>query len=288
MNKLIKKFGRIKDSIEIPHLLSLQLDSYNKFLQTDVPASMRTDIGLEGVFRSVFPIHDFNKTATLEYVSYDIGKPKYDVDECISKGLTFEAPLRIKVRLAVYDVDETSGSRTIHDIKEQDIYFGTIPLITQKGTFLINGTERVIVNQLQRSPGIIFEHDSSDILEIAGSIERKISEAFSFSVDVIIRTMDELENIVKGNPFIKEPDIELDKLHVTFLADIPDQKAVLNLDLKVAENEKFEIIGREVYLYCPNGYARTKLKNDVFERKLNTTATTRNWKTTNKLLELSS
>lgn len=160
MNKLIKKFGRIKDSIEIPHLLSLQLDSYDKFLQTDVPPSMRTDIGLEGVFRSVFPIHDFNKTATLEYVSYDIGKPKYDVDECIAKGLTYEAPLRIKVRLAVYDVDEASGSRTIHDIKEQDIYFGTIPLITQKGTFLINGTERVIVNQLQRSPGIIFEHDS--------------------------------------------------------------------------------------------------------------------------------
>lgn len=160
MNKLIKKFGRIKDSIEIPHLLSLQLDSYDKFLQTDVPPSMRTDVGLEGVFRSVFPIHDFNKTATLEYVSYDIGNPKYDVDECISKGLTFEAPLRIKVRLAVYDVDDVSGSRTIHDIKEQDIYFGTIPLITQKGTFLINGTERVIVNQLQRSPGIIFEHDS--------------------------------------------------------------------------------------------------------------------------------
>lgn len=160
MKKLIKKFGRIKDSIEIPHLLSLQLDSYDKFLQTDVPPSMRTDIGLEGVFRSVFPIHDFNKTATLEYVSYDIGNPKYDVDECIAKGLTFEAPLRIKVRLAVYDVDDASGSRTIHDIKEQDIYFGTIPLITQKGTFLINGTERVIVNQLQRSPGIIFEHDS--------------------------------------------------------------------------------------------------------------------------------
>lgn len=160
MNKLIKKFGRIKDSVEIPHLLSLQLDSYDKFLQTDVPPSMRADVGLEGVFRSVFPIHDFNKTATLEYVSYDIGNPKYDVDECIAKGLTYEAPLRIKVRLAVYDVDEATGSRTIHDIKEQDIYFGTLPLITQKGTFLINGTERVIVNQLQRSPGIIFEHDS--------------------------------------------------------------------------------------------------------------------------------
>lgn len=138
-----------------------------------------------------------------------------------------------------------------------------------------------------QSGNVIFEHDSSDIAEIVGSIGRKISEIFSFSVDVIIRTKDELENIVNGNPFIKESDIELDKLHVTFLSDIPDQKAVLNLDINKAENEKFEIIGREVYLYCPNGYARTKLKNDAFEKKLNTTATTRNWKTTNKLMELS-
>ena len=160
MNQFVKKFGRVKSSLEIPHLLSLQLDSYKKFLQEDVPPSTRADIGLEGVFRSVFPIQDFNKTATLEYVNYEIGKPKYDVDECISKGLTSEAPIRIKVRLAVYDVDEETGARSIHDIKEQDIYFGTIPLITEKGTFLINGTERVIVNQLQRSPGIIFEHDS--------------------------------------------------------------------------------------------------------------------------------
>ena len=139
-----------------------------------------------------------------------------------------------------------------------------------------------------QSGNVIFEHDSTDIWEIARSIERKIGETFSFSVDVIIRTKDELENTVKGNPFIKEPDIELDNLHVTFLSDIPDQKTVLNLDINKAENEKFEIIGREVYLYCPNGYARTKLKNDMFEKKLNTTATTRNWKTTNKLLELSS
>ncbi len=160
MNQFVKKFGRVKSSLEIPHLLSLQLDSYKKFLQEDVPPSTRADIGLEGVFRSVFPIQDFNKTATLEYVNYEIGKPKYDVDECISKGLTYEAPIRIKVRLAVYDVDEETQARSIHDIKEQDIYFGTIPLITEKGTFLVNGTERVIVNQLQRSPGIIFEHDS--------------------------------------------------------------------------------------------------------------------------------
>ena len=108
----------------------------------------------------MFPIEDFNKTASLEYVDYEIGEPKYDEDECLAKGNTFEAPIRIRVRLVVYDVDEETGNRTIRDIKEQDIYFGAIPLMTDKGTFIINGTERVIVNQLQRSPGIIFEHDS--------------------------------------------------------------------------------------------------------------------------------
>jgi DNA-directed RNA polymerase subunit beta len=140
--------------------LELQVDSYLKFLQRDVPAASRSDFGLEAVFRSVFPIEDFNKTASLEYVSYIIQDPKYDEDECLAKGLTYETPLRLIVRLVVFDVDEESGSRTIRDIKEQDIYFGTLPLMTDKGTFIINGTERVIVNQLQRSPGIIFEHDS--------------------------------------------------------------------------------------------------------------------------------
>ncbi|WP_243367488.1 DNA-directed RNA polymerase subunit beta [Fundidesulfovibrio soli] len=160
MAQLIKSFGKVDDSVTIPHLLNLQVDSYELFLQRDIPPASRADAGLEGVFRSVFPIEDFNKTASLEYVNYEIGEPKYDVPECISKGLTLEAPLRIKVRLVVYDVDEETENRTIRDIKEQVIYFGTVPLMTEKGTFIINGTERVIVNQLQRSPGIIFEHDS--------------------------------------------------------------------------------------------------------------------------------
>ena len=160
MGHLFKHFGKIGHALPIPHLLNLQIDSYFQFLQMDVPPASRTDMGLEGVFRSVFPIEDFNKTASLDYVSYEIGDPKFDQAECISKGLTYEAPIRIKVRLVVYDVDEESDNRTIRDIKEQDIYFGTLPLMTEKGTFIINGTERVIVNQLQRSPGIIFEHDS--------------------------------------------------------------------------------------------------------------------------------
>ncbi len=160
MGQLRKIFGKIKVTLPIPHLLELQVDSFKKFLQDGVAPASRADVGLEGVFRSVFPIEDFNKTASLEYVSYDIGEPKYDMDECISKGLTYEAPIRIKVRLVVFDVDEETESRTIRDIKEQDIYFGTVPLMSEQGTFIINGTERVIVNQLQRSPGIIFEHDS--------------------------------------------------------------------------------------------------------------------------------
>ena len=159
MVQIAKKFGKIDVTLPIPHLLNLQVDSYKKFLQEGVDEK-RPDEGLEGVFRSVFPIEDFNRTASLEYVGYEIGEPKYDQAECISKGLTFEAPVRLKVRLVVYDVDEATGNRTIRDIKEQDIYFGTLPFMTEKGTFIINGTERVIVNQLQRSPGIIFEHDS--------------------------------------------------------------------------------------------------------------------------------
>ena len=160
MGQLTKQFGKIKVSIPIPHLLNLQVDSYNAFLQEGRKDSERDPhVGLEGVFRSVFPIEDFNRTASLEYLGYEISEPKYDQAECISKGLTYEAPVRIKVRLDIYDVDEASGTRTYRDGKEQDIYFGTLPLMTEKGTFIVNGTERVIVNQLQRSPGIIFEHD---------------------------------------------------------------------------------------------------------------------------------
>ncbi len=158
MGQITKQFGKIKVTLPIPHLLNLQIDSYKKFLQEGA-VTRSLDEGLEGVFRTIFPIEDFNQTASLDFVDYVIQDPKYDQAECISKGLTYEAPIRIKMRLVVYDVDEDLNSKTIRDIKEQDIYFGTLPLMTEKGTFIINGTERVIVNQLQRSPGIIFEHD---------------------------------------------------------------------------------------------------------------------------------
>ena len=138
-----------------------------------------------------------------------------------------------------------------------------------------------------QSGNVVFESEAADESEIRWDIESKISETCGFHVDIVLRTGDEWENIFSSNPFIKDADIEVDKLHVTFLSDIPDEKAVFNLDINKDENEKFEVSSREIYLYCPNGYGRTKLKNDVFERKLKGVATTRNWKTVTKLLELS-
>ncbi|GFE59237.1 DNA-directed RNA polymerase subunit beta [Geobacter sp. AOG1] len=159
-NPLLRKnFAKIKKIIDIPNLIDIQKNSYKRFLQLDVPAETRKNSGLEAVFKSVFPIRDFSETASLEYVSYGLGTPKYDVEECHQRGMTFAAPMKVKVRLVVWDVNKESGSRSIRDIKEQEVYFGEIPLMTENGTFIINGTERVIVSQLHRSPGVFYDHD---------------------------------------------------------------------------------------------------------------------------------
>jgi DNA-directed RNA polymerase subunit beta len=154
-----KDFSKIASPVEIPNLIELQRKSYDKFLQADTPPQKRESVGLQAVFKSVFPIEDFNRTASLEFESYTLERPKYDVGECRQRGMTFAAPLKITVRLVVYDVDEEAGTRNIRDIKEQEVYMGEIPLMTEAGSFIINGTERVIVSQLHRSPGVIFDHD---------------------------------------------------------------------------------------------------------------------------------
>src|ERR1700677_611460 len=158
-HRIRKDFSRLTSPVEIPNLIELQRKSYEKFLQADVPTNKRDDSGLQAVFKSVFPIEDFNRTASLEFESYTLERPKYDVGECRQRGMTFAAPLKITVRLVVYDVDEEAGTRNIRDIKEQEVYMGEIPLMTEAGSFIINGTERVIVSQLHRSPGVIFDHD---------------------------------------------------------------------------------------------------------------------------------
>ncbi|MEY9396222.1 DNA-directed RNA polymerase subunit beta [Bradyrhizobium japonicum] len=154
-----KFFGHIKEVAEMPNLIEVQKASYDQFLMVDEPAGGRLDEGLQAVFRSVFPISDFSGTSMLEFVRYEFEQPKYDVDECRQRGMTFAAPLKVTLRLIVFDIDEETGAKSVKDIKEQDVYMGDIPLMTMNGTFIVNGTERVIVSQMHRSPGVFFDHD---------------------------------------------------------------------------------------------------------------------------------
>ncbi len=154
-----KFFGSIKEVAEMPNLIEVQKASYDQFLLVDEPQGGRPDEGLQAVFKSVFPIKDFSNTSQLDFVAYEFDPPKYDVDECRQRGMTFAAPLKVKLRLIVFDVDEETGARSVKDIKEQDVYMGDIPLMTNNGTFIVNGTERVIVSQMHRSPGVFFDHD---------------------------------------------------------------------------------------------------------------------------------
>src|ERR1700726_1898548 len=154
-----KFFGHIKEVAEMPNLIEVQKASYDQFLMVDEPPGGRLDEGLQAVFRSVFPISDFSGTSMLEFVRYEFEPPKYDVDECRQRGMTYAAPLKVTLRLIVFDIDEETGAKSVKDIKEQDVYMGNIPLMTMNGTFVVNGTERVIVSQMHRSPGVFFDHD---------------------------------------------------------------------------------------------------------------------------------
>jgi DNA-directed RNA polymerase subunit beta len=157
--RIRKSFGRIPEVTTMPNLIDVQRASYEAFLQMNTPHDSRTNTGLQEVFTSVFPIDDFAGRGRLEFVYYELEEPKYDVEECIQRGLTFAAPLKVILRLIVWDLDEDTGARSIRDIKEQPVYMGDMPLMTDNGTFIINGTERVIVSQMHRSPGVFFDHD---------------------------------------------------------------------------------------------------------------------------------
>ena len=154
-----KFFGKIKEVAEMPNLIEVQKASYDQFLLVKEPVGGRPDEGLQAVFKSVFPISDFSNSSMLEFVKYEFEPPKYDVDECRQRGMTYAAPLKVTLRLIVFDIDEETAARSVKDIKEQDVYMGDIPLMTNNGTFIVNGTERVIVSQMHRSPGVFFDHD---------------------------------------------------------------------------------------------------------------------------------
>ena len=174
--RIRKTFGRIGEVAPMPNLIEVQKSSYDRFLQTGVLAPNRADSGLQEAFKTVFPISDFSGRAQLEFVKYELENPKYDVEECQQRGMTYAAPLKVTLRLVVWDIDEDTGARSIRDIKEQDVYMGDLPLMTDRGTFIVNGTERVIVSQMHRSPGVFFDHDKG---------KTQASGKFLFSARVI-------------------------------------------------------------------------------------------------------
>jgi DNA-directed RNA polymerase subunit beta len=254
-NPLLRKnFAKIHKIIDIPNLIDIQKNSYKRFLQLDTPVDARKNSGLEAVFRSVFPIKDFSDTASLEYVSYSLGAPKYDVEECHQRGMTFAAPMKVKVRLVVWDVTKDPGTRSIRDIKEQEVYFGEIPLMTDNGTFIINGTERVIVSQLHRSPGVFYDHDkgkthsSGKVLYSARVIPYRGSWLdFEFDhKDILYVRIDRRRKmpatvLLKGlgysndaliNYFYKSEEIKISEGGMTKVADpelLTNQKAVVDI-----------------------------------------------------------
>jgi len=236
--RIRKNFGKIKKIVDIPDLIGMQRESFQRFLQMGIAPEKRRDIGLQAVFKSVFPIKDFTGSASLEFVSYRFGEVKHSIEECIHRGMTYEMPVHITARLVVYDIDADTGVSNIRDIKEQEIYFGTIPLMTEKGTFIINGTERVVVSQLHRSSGVFFDHDkgkthssgkiiySSRIIPVRGSwidmeidpkdivyirIDRRrkfpitiLFKAFGYSVEDLLAYYYKAEKIiVRGKKFFK-------------------------------------------------------------------------------------
>lgn len=238
-NRIRKNFSKIRKIVEIPNLIRMQMESFERFLQKDVPLEKRKDIGLQSVFNSVFPIKDFTGSASLEFVSYRLGEIKHSIEECVHRGMSYEMPIRITVRLVAYDIDKEAQTSNIRDIKEQEVYFGTIPLMTEKGTFIINGTERVIVSQLHRSSGVFFDHDkgkthssgkiiySSRIIPVRGSwidmeidhkgivyirIDRRrkfpitmLFKAFGYSSEDILAYFYKTEKIIlRGKSYFKE------------------------------------------------------------------------------------
>jgi DNA-directed RNA polymerase subunit beta len=267
-----KNFGRVKKIIDIPNLIEMQQESYARFLQKDVVPEAREDTGIQAAFKSVFPITDFTGSSSIEFVQYSIGEPKYSEEECVSRGITYEAPVKLVARLLSYDVDKESGVQSIRDIKEQQIYFGTIPLMTKTGTFIINGTERVVVSQLQRSPGVFFDHDkgkthasgkllySARIIPVRGSwidlefdykdiLYARIDRRRKFPVTILLKAMGySIEDIL--NIFYKLDIYIIDRTSIyrkvnkeTFLG----QKATLDIvnpetgEILIRKNRKFTL-----------------------------------------------
>ncbi|HUO23731.1 MAG TPA: DNA-directed RNA polymerase subunit beta, partial [Caulobacteraceae bacterium] len=229
--RIRKSFGRIPEAVQMPNLIEVQRSSYEQFLQREVRPQDRDGEGIESVFKSVFPIKDFNERAVLEYVSYEFEEPKYDVEECIQRDMTYAAPLKVKLRLIVFESDEETGARSVKDIKEQDVYMGDIPLMTDKGTFIVNGTERVIVSQMHRSPGVFFDHDkgkthaSGKLLFAARIIPYRGSWLdFEFDAKDIVYVRIDRRRKLPATTFLYALGMDAEEILTTFYDVIPFEK----------------------------------------------------------------
>ena len=229
--RIRKSFGRIPEAVQMPNLIEVQRSSYEQFLQRETRPGQRIDEGIEAVFKSVFPIKDFNERAVLEYVSYEFEEPKYDVEECIQRDMTYAAPLKVKLRLIVFESDEETGARSVKDIKEQDVYMGDIPLMTDKGTFIVNGTERVIVSQMHRSPGVFFDHDkgkthaSGKLLFAARVIPYRGSWLdFEFDAKDIVYVRIDRRRKLPATTFLYGLGMDGEEILTTFFEVIPFEK----------------------------------------------------------------
>jgi DNA-directed RNA polymerase subunit beta len=255
--------SKIDKVLEIPNLIQVQHESYNEFLQLDIPVERRKDTGLQTVFKSIFPIADYNGRASLEFVSYTIGAPKWNEDECRERGMTFAAPIKVTVQLVIFDVDERTAARTIRDVKEQEVFFGEIPLMTERATFIINGTERVIVSQLHRSPGVFFEHDkgrshasgkvlfSARIIPYRGSwldfefdhkdmLYLKIDRKRKFPIAVLLRAFGKsTEELLRSFYEVEEVAIEGDRCTKVFR---PELMVGLKMPVEVRHPKTAEVV----------------------------------------------
>ena len=230
--RIRKKFGSIREVAEMPNLIEVQKSSYDDFLMVKEPPGGRSDDhGLQSVFKSVFPISDFSGRATLEFVRYEFEPPKYDVDECMQRDMTFSAPLKVKLRLIVFDINEETGSKSIKDVKEQDVYMGDMPLMTSNGTFVINGTERVIVSQMHRLPGVFFDHDrgrthaSGKLLFAARVIPYRGSWLdFEFDAKDVVYVRIDRRRKLPATTFLYALGMDGEEILTTFYSVIPFEK----------------------------------------------------------------
>jgi len=278
-----RNFGKIEEVAQMPNLIEVQRESYEKFLQAIIPADDRDMSGLQEVLTSVFPIKDFSDKAEIDFVKYELEQPKYDVEECLQRGMTFAAPLRVTLRLSVFDVDEDSGARSIRDIKEQDVYMVDMPLMTGNGTFVVNGTERVIVSQMHRSPGVFFDHDngkthvsgkylfSARVIPYRGSwldfefdakdhMYVRIDRRRKLPVTTLLRALDSVDTVAYRAE-CEEKDQEIDPLMVQGMSNEEILSTFYDVHTYAADKKGWKTA------FDPESYRGVKLGTDLINAK---------------------